>query len=105
MADSPGTLESLAEELGLALASLEGVLTPSNATVLFAELGLDAPPNLTGDAGFTQKLEDAAQQAAALFPDIQAISTARDGDDSEAVAQAIGRLINAIAQFVRALDA
>jgi len=66
MADQPGTLESLAEALGLALSGLEGVLTPQNAATLFAELGLDSPPDLPGDAGFTQSLEEAAQQVAAL---------------------------------------
>ena len=44
MADQPGTVGVLASNLGIALASLEGLLTAANATLLLAELGLDAPP-------------------------------------------------------------
>jgi uncharacterized protein DUF6603 len=104
MIDQPGTLETLATELGVALSSLEGVLTPQNAAALFVELGLDAAPDLTGDAGFTQKLDNAAQRAGALVPAIDAISEARDGNNDLAAVQAVRDLLTAIAGLATALD-
>jgi hypothetical protein len=97
-------LESLAGELGLALSCLESVLTPENATILFAELGLDAAPNLAGDIGFTQKLENAAQRAGALFPAIETLSNARESNNDLATVQAVGQLLLAIRGLVLALD-
>jgi len=97
-------LESLAGELGLALSCLESVLTPENATILFAELGLDAAPNLAGDIGFTQKLENAAQRAGALFPAIETLSNARESNNDLATLQAVGQLLLAIRGLVLALD-
>lgn len=97
-------MESLAGELGLALSCLESVLTPENATILFAELGLDAAPNLAGDIGFTQKLENAAQRAGALFPAIETLSNARESNDDLATVQAVGQVLLAIRGLVLALD-
>ena len=104
MADQPGTLESLAEELGLALSSLEGALTPQNVAALLVELGLDAAPELTGDPAFTQTLEKAGQRAGALFPAIEALSKARETDDDHATVEALRLLLAAINDLVKALD-
>ena len=101
MGDQPGTLDSLARAFGLALASVEGVLTPAGAALLFAQLGLDSPPDLTGDAGFTQSVASAADLAASLTADIAAV-TGADGDDA-AQAQAIAQLLEDIKRFTAAL--
>jgi hypothetical protein len=101
MAGQPGTMDALTKELGLALASLEGLLTPANAPQLLAELGIDNPPDLTGDDGFSQSLIKAGELAAALVPDIEEAANAGVGTLPEA--QAIARLLSDIQQFIVAL--
>ena len=104
MAEQSTTLESLAREVGVALYSLEGVLTPLNAAALFEELGLDVPCDLSADAGFTQTLERAAQRAGALVPAILAVVAARGSDDDLAAATSVGQLLAAIAQLATSLN-
>ena len=64
MSNGTGTLERLAQEIGLALAPLEVLLAPSNLPNLLVELGLDMALDVGGDAAFVQKLNLAAQKAA-----------------------------------------
>lgn len=104
MADQPGTLESLAGELGLALSSLEGALTPENLATLFVELGLEAAPELTGDPAFTQTLEKASQRAAALFTAIEDLAKARETENDVAVVQALRSLLAAIDGLITSAD-
>ena len=101
MADQPGTVGVLASNLGIALTSLQSLLTAANATRLLAELGLDAPPDLTADSAFIQKLTDAGDQAAALVDDLDALADADGGTQAEV--QALGALIEGIGRVVDAL--
>jgi len=101
MADQPGTIDAITRELGLALASLEGVLRPANASQLFAELGVDHPPDLTGDDGVSESLVKAGGLAAVLVPDIDEVAKAGAGTLQES--QAITRLLEDIQLFIAAL--
>ena len=99
-----GTLETLAYELGQAFAALEDVLAPTNSQILFAELGLENPPDLSVDAIFSQKLAQAAQSAGALEPEIEAVIAASDAGDDAGLISAVAKLIASVVQLIDAID-
>src|SRR6266850_878847 len=105
MATEAGTLERLSEELGLALAPLEDLLTADNIRTLFLELGVDDPPSLGGDPAFVQKLGDAVQRAIALGPQIEAVAEAADGDDAGKIVSAAADLLETIIKLGIDIDA
>ena len=104
MADTPGTLERLAAEIGVALAPLELLLTPENLPRLFLELGLDAAPDLAGNAGFGQALSQVLQKLQAMDDAVTALLDAADQDDSTQTLAASAQAIQAIAAFAASLD-
>ncbi|MER5447156.1 DUF6603 domain-containing protein [Streptomyces sp. NPDC002764] len=100
--DRPSTLDVLAAELSVALAALEGALTPANLTPLLIELGLTSPPDLTADAAFGRTVADAATAAGALASGVDELVAADDGAPRAAAAT---RLLVAVRRLVVALDA
>src|SRR5258708_15826429 len=105
MADEPGTLEQIAQELGLALAPLEVLLSPENLPTLLLELGLDSPPALNGDVAFVQKLVDAANKAVAIAPQLEIISQAAESGDDQQLITAVAQLLIIVGELASALDA
>ena len=101
MSDGTGTLERLAQEIGLALAPLEVLLTPSNLPNLLVEFGLDTALDVGGDPAFVQKLNLAAQKAAEIGPQLDAVAAAADsGDDTQPI-EAVGQLLTIIGELAR----
>src|SRR4051812_49097432 len=99
MSDGTGTLESIAQEVGRALASLETLLAPENLPTLLVELGLDTAVSVGGDAAFVQKLQPAADKAAEIGPQLDVVATAADsGDDAQLIA-AVGQLLTIVGQL------
>jgi hypothetical protein len=105
MPDERGTLEILAGEIGLALGSLEGALTPDNFASLLLGMGLDAAPDLTGDAAFMQRLDSAVQRAQGLSAAVDALNAARASGDDAAALQAVSQLVTSIVGLVTSLKA
>ena len=99
MAEQSGTLERVAEAVGVALTPLEGLLAPDNLSTLLIELGLDTPPDLTCDAAFVGKLGDAVAKVLALEPQLEAVSQAVDNGDDSALIEAIGQLLVLVGQL------
>src|SRR5438270_7335399 len=104
MADQRGTLERLAEEVGLALAPLEELLSPENLPRLFIELGLDSAPDLSGNQAFSQQVAAAAQAALALEDGVAAMFGAVDGNDAGKTVVAAQQIVTGIAALTAALD-
>ena len=104
MSDGTGTLERLAQEIGLALAPLEVLLTPSNLPNLLVEFGLDTALDVGGDPAFVQKLNLAAQKAAEIGPQLDAVAAAADSGDDTQLIEAVGQLLTIIGELAAALD-
>jgi len=104
MADGTGTLESIAQEVGLALAALETLLAPDNLPTLLVELGLDTALPVGGDAAFLQKLQTAADKAAEIGPQLDVVATAADSGDDAQLITAVGQLLTIIGQLAGTLD-
>ncbi|RSM44428.1 kelch repeat-containing protein [Amycolatopsis balhimycina DSM 5908] len=102
MADQPTTLDALAAELSVALAAMEGALTPANFALLLTELGVDKPPDLSADAAFTRTLAAASNAAAAIAAGVDEVTAA---DDAVARADAALRLLDGIRRFGSSLHA
>ena len=56
MPANPGTLEALAAQVGQVLAPLASQLAPANVIPFLAGLGLEFPPELLSQGGFTGAL-------------------------------------------------
>jgi len=105
MAGQAGTLETVARQLGLALQPLEDRLASGNVIALFAELGLQFPPQLLQPA-FVSALNTASTAAGQLPATIAQLAAAIDGDDETGIladglrlVDEIGALIGALAQI------
>src|SRR5258708_6078837 len=105
MADQAGTLEQIAEGVGGAFAPLEDLLVPQYLSTLLVELGIDGPPDLTGDAAFMQKITDAVNALLQLPDVLETLATAADNGDDTALIEAVVELIKTIATLLTALDA
>jgi hypothetical protein len=93
MADQAGTIEILARELALALAPLAPRATPDAALTLFADLGLEFPPQLTTNPDVVSALSATASMSAALSLAIDQLTTAIEaGDRARIIAQGIAVL-------------
>ena len=98
-----GTLEQLAQQLGMALQPLEDELTPDNIIPLLSDLGLQFPPALLTPA-FKGSLNTASSSAGALTSTLTQLATAIDNDDDSAIVSAGAQLIQEIATLIGALE-
>lgn len=102
MADQRSTISRVVEEIGVAFLPLEDLLSPTNASVLFAELGLDTAPDLHANTNFSEKLQAAITQIAALVPEIDALVQATD---TNVILEYSANLVASVVQAGLALDA
>jgi hypothetical protein len=104
MPNNPGTLEALAGVVGQALSPLAGQLTPANVIPFLAELGLQFPPELLSQGGFSSALTSGSQ-AAGQIPGLltQLATDITNGDDAGIVA-AGAELISQIGAVISALE-
>jgi hypothetical protein len=99
-----GTLELIARELGRAFQPIEDRLKAGEVRTLFAELGLQFPPQLETQAAFVNTLAAAVTEAAKLPPLIVQLTTAIENEDIAAAVQTAGDLINVIRSLLTAID-
>jgi hypothetical protein len=104
MSNGTGTLERIAQEIGVALASLEALLDSSSLPNLLVELGLDTALDVGGDPAFVQKLNLAAQKAGEIGPQVDAVAAAADGGDDTQLLDAVRQLLTTIGELASALD-
>jgi hypothetical protein len=104
MAITAGSLEQLASMLASAVLSVGDGLTPSTVPQWLAELGLDAPPDLSGDAVFATTLANAATTIGSLDPLLGALGTAIDEGDPVGIVSAGTQVLNALGRAFSALD-
>jgi hypothetical protein len=103
MPTNAGTLEALAGQIGQALQPLAGQLTPANVIGFLANLGLQFPPELLSQGGFTGALTTGSQAAGALPGLItQLANDVESGDDAGIVATGL-QIISQIADVISAL--
>jgi hypothetical protein len=104
LAANAGTLETIARQIGRALLPLQDLFSPDNVTQLFAELGLQFPPELL-TLTFKNAISGCATAAGAISTLITQLSTAiQAGNDlgilqaGEQLIQQIGTTINSFSQ-------
>ena len=102
-AAQPGTLEVIAQQIGQALQPLETRLEQGNVTALFAELGLQFPPQLLQPA-LTAALSTTATAAGALPNLLSQLTTAIQNEDAGAIIQAGSNLITQIKTLISSFD-
>jgi hypothetical protein len=105
MPGKAGTLETLAQQVGLALQPLESQLTSDNVLPFLAQLGLQFPPALL-QSSFLTPLNAAATAAGALTATLTQLATDITNDDESAIVndglkliQEIGSLISTFPQI------
>jgi hypothetical protein len=103
MATQPGTLETLARQLGVALQPLEQKLQQGSVISFFDELGLHFPPQLL-TPGFTGALSTGGSAAGALPGLITALATAIQNGEEGAIVSAGIQLIAKVGEVISALD-
>jgi uncharacterized protein DUF6603 len=87
MAKNPGTLELLAQQVGLALAPLESRLTPPNVIPLLAELGLQFPPQVFAQSAFMNAVHAGSTAAGAISAQVLKLVGDLDTGDDAAILQ------------------
>jgi hypothetical protein len=95
MPGKAGTLEILAQQIGLALQPLETLLAPENVTVLFADLGLLFPPQLL-QPSFVSSLTAGSKAAGALTATLNQLATQIKNDNVPGIVQAGAQLVQEI---------
>jgi len=103
MPGQAGTIEVLARHLGLALQPLEQKLASGNIIQLFAELGLQFPPQLLTPS-FVNALNAASTAAGTLPGLITQLSADIEADDQAAILQHGIQLVEQIATVIVALE-
>ena len=103
MAGQAGTLEALARAVALALQPLQSRLSSANATALFAELGLQFPPQVL-QPGFVGALNAAGNAIGAVPGTLTQLSNAINADDEAGIIQAGAQLVQEIAAIVSAFE-
>lgn len=98
-----GTLEKLAQQVGLALQPLESELTSANIIPFLAELGLQFPPQLL-QGSFLTALNQGAAAAGSLSSSLVQLSTAIENDDEGAIASAGLQVLQQISAIISALQ-
>jgi hypothetical protein len=94
----------LSREVGRALAPLGQRLATDNVLTLFAELGMQFPPELLNQSAFTNALNEGVTAAAAIPPLVGQLSTAIEQDRAEDIVRLSGEIINQIRRVIAALD-
>jgi hypothetical protein len=102
MAGQAGTLETLAQQIGLALQPLETQLTSANIIPFLAELGLEFPPQLLTPA-FETALNAGATAAGALPPTLTQLATDIENENVSGILADGLQLINEISAIITAL--
>jgi hypothetical protein len=103
MPGQAGTLETIARQIGLALQPLEQKLASGNVIQLFAELGLQFPPQLL-QPNFVNAINAGATAAGALPNTLTQLSTAIDSDNEVGILQAGAQLVQEIGAVINALE-
>ena len=98
-----GTLEVLAQQLGLALEPLGDELTPDNILSFLAELGLQFPPALLTPS-FTGALNTASTAINALPATLTQIATAIENDDESTIISAAVQLLQDVGAAITAFE-
>ena len=104
MADSPGTLEIVAQQIGLALKPLETQLTGPNIIPFLANLGLQFPPQLTSQTAFMNAANQAATAAGALPALLTQLAADITNEDGGAITADGVQIIQQIATIIKALE-
>src|SRR5215510_7747155 len=102
MAARPGTVETLALHIGLALRPLAERLAGSRAISSFAEMGLAFPPEVLAPS-VVATLDEGAAAAHALSDAIDPLSAAIDAGDSAGVVLAAAQVGDALVALAGAL--
>jgi hypothetical protein len=98
-----GTLESLVRHVGLALQPLQQRLASGNVVQLFAELGLQFPPQLL-QSGFVNTLNAGVSAASALPGAVTQLTTSIDNGDDAGIVQAGLQLIQDVVTTISSFD-
>ena len=104
MAGETGTLEFLAQQIGLALQPLQAQLTSENIIPFLSQLGLQFPPQLTTQPAFMNAVNSGATAAGAL-PNLltQLATDITNGDEGAIVTDGV-QLVQKIGTIVSALE-
>jgi hypothetical protein len=105
MPGNAGTLEILAQQIGLALQPLASELTPDNLLPFLSELGLQFPPVLLTNSSFMSKVTAAATAAGALTTLLNQMESDISSDNTSGIVQDGLQLVAKIKQVVTALEA
>ena len=103
MPGTAGTLETVARHIGLALQPLKDRLASGQVIALFAELGLQFPPQLL-QPSFVNALNAGGTAAGALPATLTQLATAIDSDDESGILSAGVQLITEIGAIITALE-
>src|SRR5258708_6893361 len=106
MSGQIGTLDLVANEIAHAFAPLAQRLALGEVRDLFAELGVQFPPELANFTAFTNALMAGANAASALVPPLVELASAVQSEDVGRIAQAgltLVQRINAVATAVRTI--
>ena len=104
MAGEVGTLEFLAQQVGLALQPLEAQLASANVIPFLAQLGLKFPPQLASQPAFMNAVGDASSAAGALTSLLTKLATDIDNQDDAAIVADGLQIITQIGKIVSALS-
>jgi len=104
MASQPGTLERLAQELGLALQPLEQRLAGGQLPSFLHELGIALPASLASEANFIGQVGNAATRIGELAPLIAQLASAIGSDDDGQIVSTALEVISKVAQVLDAFS-
>src|SRR6266508_111638 len=100
-----GSIELLALTMGQILGPLEDRLAAGEVRLLFAELGLDFPPELDDQADFVDAIATVATDAARLAELVPELLGAIEADDSGEIVRTGGEIVEVAGTLVPALSA
>lgn len=104
MAGQAGTLETLAQQLGLALQPLQAQLTPANIIPFLSQLGLTFPPQLTAQSAFMNAVNAGATATGALPNLLSQLASDIASDNDANILQDGIQLIEQISTVVSSLE-
>ena len=104
MAENAGTLEFLAQQVGLALQPLQTQLTSANIIPFLAELGLQFPPQLTSQSAFMNAVNAGATAVGQVPTLLTQLATDIENDDETAIVQDGLQLIQQFSTIISSLE-